>query len=264
MSQTALYICTEHSARITNRKKTKYYEFWLITNGTWNCRYKNKTMNCNAGQLLLFQPEMMPSFENHTKDALCYSFQVEKNFFDSYCKQYDKTQRGRLKTPCMSTVLTNSQLGYLTYLLNQLKAPEYNESLPMIKHFLSNALFAFLAEGWHSFGDTHLIYSLDIIRRMDLFYDLSIDVAEIYNHYPVSPTSLIKEFKQISGGYTIVQYRNLKRMEYAAQLLTKDGLSVTATADALNIATPSYFSEQFKKFHGMTPRQYQIKYRNKQ
>lgn len=264
MSQTTLYICTEHNTRVPKRKKTKYYEFWLITNGAWDCNYKTQTISCNIGQLLFFHPGLMPSFNKHTEDALCYSFQVEQDFFESYCKRYDDTLRDILKASCMSTILANSQLGYLSHLLNQLNTQEYNEPLPTIKHFLSNALFAFLAEGWDSFGDTYTTYSLDIIRRMDLFLDLSIDVGEIYDHYPVSPTSLIKEFKQISGGYTIVQYRHIKRMEYAAQLLTKDNLSVTATADMLNIANPSYFSELFRKFHGMTPRQYQIEYKSKQ
>lgn len=259
-----LYKCTEYDKNISKRKKTKFYELWLVTSGVWDCNYKTENIRCRVGKLFLFHPGDAPNFIACSENSRCSCVQLEKNFFESYCKRYDDTQRKLLSAPYLSSSLTNSQLGYLSYLLNHLNTPEYSESLPAIKHFLSNALFAFLAEGWDSFGDTYMVYSLDLIRRMDLFLDLSIDVSEIYAHYPVSPTSLIKEFKQTSGGYTIVQYRHIKRMEYAAQLLTKNNLSVTATADVLNISNPSYFSEQFRKFHGMTPRQYQTEYRKRQ
>lgn len=78
----------------------------------------------------------------------------------------------------------------------------------------------------------------------------------MYAFYPLSQTALINDFKKLTG-YTIVQYRNIKRMEYAADYLVKSNYSVTAIANALNISSLGYFSQQFKKQFGMTPTEYQ-------
>ena len=264
ISNASFLKCTEHNVAVNMRKRIITYEFWLVTSGKWTCDYKKEQLPCDTGCLLLFHPGSAPSFITHEENALCYCLQIEKNFFENYCTRYDNEQKKLLSSPFLSVNLPNSQLGYLTYLIRKLRAPESTQLASTAKHFLSNALFAFFADGWDSFGDTYTVFSFDLIRRMDLFLDLSVDVTEIYDYYPVSPTSLIKEFKQASGGYTIVQYRHKKRMEYAAQLLTKEGLSITETANTLNYASTSYFSELFRKFHGMTPRQYQLEYRNKQ
>lgn len=78
----------------------------------------------------------------------------------------------------------------------------------------------------------------------------------MYAYYPLSQTALINDFKKLTG-YTIVQYRNIKRMEYVADSLVKSNYSVTAIANTLNISSLGYFSQQFKKQFGMTPTEYQ-------
>ena len=85
----------------------------------------------------------------------------------------------------------------------------------------------------------------------------------MYAYYPLSQTALINDFKKLTG-YTIVQYRNIKRMEYAADFLIKSNYSVTAIANTLNISSLGYFSQQFKKQFGLTPTEYQQQYRKKE
>ena len=82
----------------------------------------------------------------------------------------------------------------------------------------------------------------------------------MYNDYPVSSTTLIRDFKKLTGK-TIVQYRNAKRMEYAAQLLEEENYPITMIANMLNISSLGYFSKQFQSYYGMTPKQYQLRYR---
>ena len=59
----------------------------------------------------------------------------------------------------------------------------------------------------------------------------------------------------------MLEYRNKKKMEYAAHLLQKDNYSVSSVADKLKISCQSYFIRQFKKQFGVTPKQYQMLYR---
>ena len=61
----------------------------------------------------------------------------------------------------------------------------------------------------------------------------------------------------------MTEYRNKRRMEYAAHLLGKEAYTVSKVADILHITCQSYFIKQFKKQFGMTPKQYQLRYQNK-
>ena len=50
-----------------------------------------------------------------------------------------------------------------------------------------------------------------------------------------------------------------QRMVLAAELLREPGISVTIVSDRVGYSNYSYFIKQFRKYHGMTPREYQKK-----
>ena len=62
----------------------------------------------------------------------------------------------------------------------------------------------------------------------------------------------------------MTEYRNKRRMEYAAHLLEKENYSISAVSDILHISCQSYFIKQFKKQFGITPKQYQTLSQKKQ
>ena len=257
MQQKFFFNCVECTETFQKKMAENGYHFLLLAEGIWNYSSKDEHTQYKSGHLLFLGTNQRFSLTPLSESALCYVFYIDKASFKKYCKVHAEDYRDIDKTSFRSVLLTNSQSGYLSYLLSQLMHTDALHANAVVKHFLSNALFACFITNWNSFGDTYSVYPLDIIRRMDSYLDLDIDVADIYNHYPISQTSLVNEFKQLSGGYTIVQYRNIKRMEYAAILLTERDYSVTEVSNTLNISSLSYFSEQFKKAHGMTPSQYQ-------
>lgn len=72
----------------------------------------------------------------------------------------------------------------------------------------------------------------------------------------VSPDHLTRVFKK-KFGKSIPDMILERRMALAGELLRKGDLSIAAVSGSVGFSNYSYFSEQFKRFYGMTPRGYQ-------
>ncbi len=88
--------------------------------------------------------------------------------------------------------------------------------------------------------------------------DLS--VRELAGRSYVSADHLTRLFKK-KYGMTVSEYIQDKRLRLAAILLHRGEMNVSAVADSVGFGNYSYFTEQFKKYYGETPRQYQKKHR---
>lgn len=87
----------------------------------------------------------------------------------------------------------------------------------------------------------------------DLSQDLSLHaLAGLLN---LSPGYLSTLFHQETG-QTITDFVNTKRMENAARLLRSSTLQVQIVAQYCGISDVNYFSKLFKRYYGMTPREY--------
>lgn len=88
----------------------------------------------------------------------------------------------------------------------------------------------------------------------------SIMVETVARAVHVSPRHLSRlfqgEFHQSAGEYILSQ-----RMMLAGELLKEGRLSVTMVSDRIGFGNYSYFIRQFRKFYGMTPREYQQKHK---
>ncbi len=75
----------------------------------------------------------------------------------------------------------------------------------------------------------------------------------------ISPSYLSALFHRETGK-TVTDYVTEKRMEAAARLLRSTRLQVQTVAQHCGMADANYFSKIFKKYHGLTPRQYRETY----
>ncbi len=94
--------------------------------------------------------------------------------------------------------------------------------------------------------------------REHLSEDLS--VQSLANMVYVSADHLTRSFKK-KYGKTVSSYILDKRMELAGELLKRQDLTITMVSDSVGYGNYSFFTEQFKKVYGMTPRDYQKKFR---
>lgn len=102
--------------------------------------------------------------------------------------------------------------------------------------------------------------TVDVVEKVTHYIDehLSEDlsVRMLANMAYVSPDHLTRSFKKRLR-VTVSDYILNKRMALAGELLKDTGLTVTMVSDTVGFGNYSYFTEQFKKYYGITPREYQ-------
>lgn len=248
--------CRFHAGESTMHCNTDFYEFCIIT-GSYRYVYQEQSTTVHTGTILFFKPGESYALLQNSPNSHHYSFIVKIPYFKEYSKTHLPNSEEILSSPFWENELLGVQFTYLSYLCDTLIATKISDHLLFAEHLLSSIAFSC----FNTLPKTHPnystnVYAKDLLQRLNSFQFLNRDVSEWYNYYPVSQTALINDFKKLTG-YTIVQYRNMKRMEHAANMLTNSTYSVTAIANMLNISSLGYFSQQFKKQYGVTPTEYQ-------
>ena len=87
-----------------------------------------------------------------------------------------------------------------------------------------------------------------------------LSVRSLANMAYVSPDHLTRSFKK-RFSMTVSDYILQRRMTLAGELLRDNKLTITMVSDCVGFGNYSYFTEQFKKYYGMTPREYQNSFR---
>lgn len=85
--------------------------------------------------------------------------------------------------------------------------------------------------------------------------DRNITIGEILEICPLSESSLQRAFKKITGT-SAIDYHLKKRIEKACSLLAGSDRSITEIAYDAGFSDSNYFSRQFRKVRGETPREY--------
>lgn len=110
-----------------------------------------------------------------------------------------------------------------------------------------------LTEDVRGAGNGEILTKTENYICSNLQEDLSLE--ELAAQVGVSATHLGRLFKK-KNGCTIMDYVIQKRLELAKELLKDPELSVSAIAFKTGYNNYSYFTKSFKKFTGMTPREY--------
>jgi len=86
-------------------------------------------------------------------------------------------------------------------------------------------------------------------------YNTPLTLEETANHVHLNPSYFSTLFKQ-SCGSSFKEYLNYIRIEESKNLLTNTSYSIIDIAIAVGFENQSYFTKVFKKFTGLTPKQY--------
>lgn len=109
--------------------------------------------------------------------------------------------------------------------------------------------------------------NIDIVQTVADYIDSHIaeelSVRSLANMVYVSPDHLTRSFKK-RFHQTVSDYVLQKRMLLAAELLKDGNMTITMVSDCVGFGNYSYFTEQFKKYYGITPREYQSANKNRQ
>lgn len=146
-----------------------------------------------------------------------------------------------------------------------------NIILKMNNHFLKNlqeiqsldALCYSLQETLEAFTENMFDYipskNHDLIKKAILYisqnFSGELTLDEVANHVHLNPAYFSSLFKQ-STGSSFKEYLNMVRIEESKRLLANTDYTIIDIAIAAGFEDQSYFSRVFKKYTGLTPRQY--------
>ncbi len=83
--------------------------------------------------------------------------------------------------------------------------------------------------------------------------DISLD--SISNRFFISKSYLSRKYKEITG-LSISEHINIQRIKYSADLLSHSSDSITVVAAMSGYNSITYFEKTFKRYTGLSPRQY--------
>ncbi len=96
----------------------------------------------------------------------------------------------------------------------------------------------------------------EVISHMDRHLDSPLTTEELTEIAVMSSSTLHRTFKQTTG-LAPIEYHLHKRIARACSLIQQRGLSMAEVGEACGFSDPNYFSRQFRKVMGMSPKQYQ-------
>lgn len=235
-----------------------FYEFSLITSGSFKNDYNGDVRIFEKNSLVFFgYGESHTILINEPKSSHL-SFIVEKEYFINFCKKYHPQHLDITSAKHAECHLSNEVSAYLRFILEQIMqtADDCTELFHLFLHnILYHIFFAKHKTNNASFSNSIEQYVHDLIVKFDSFQGLDMPITDIYNQYPVCRASLINYFKKQTG-QTIVDYRNCKRMECSARLLSLNHLTVAEVATQVGISSLSYFSKKFYEYFGVLPSDY--------
>lgn len=253
------FFCHYTSKGLGMHSHTDFYEFCLIVSGSYIHTYGKTQTVCERGTLIFCRRGEAHSLVANAPNSYHYALIIKEDFFREFCNRGNSNAAKILSVPFVEKKIQGFQLVYLSQLASSVSYTVSQELIPVMEHLFSTLIFTCSESLPNTLAKSSRIYAVDIFQRMNNFQTLDMDVTQIYKEYPLSKSELTKDFKKLTG-YTLVEYRNIKRMEYAAQLLTETDYSVTDIVGILNLSSAGYLSKQFRKQYGMTPKQYQAKY----
>jgi YesN/AraC family two-component response regulator len=97
----------------------------------------------------------------------------------------------------------------------------------------------------------------DALNYIDCHLNDSISLKKMAEHIKVNSSYLSVRFKK-EVGQSVIDYVNQKKVENSLLYLAATDMSMVEVAERVGIDDANYFSKLFKKYRGMTPRQYHM------
>ena len=201
------------------------------------------------------------SSKNAPLRFMCLGFEFRKDHPDYPKYQHIDRFFDTLQGPyCMDK---NNLFNLFTLALNEVSSDD-----PLSMEMLESYIRQIIIQTYRNFTETnpHRIDLMDVNDTNPLIYEIinyidtnltSIkklsDITEVFDY---SYGYLSRTFSQAMGT-TIKDYYTQRRLEKAADLLVKDGMSITMASETLLFADVPSFCKAFKKHYGMSPKRYQ-------
>ena len=241
-------------------KHCDFYEFIFVTYGTFRNNYNGVERDCPQGTLLFFKKGEQHDIRAIQKDSIHFTFIMQEDYFKSIFIQYFPNLSIESLGKHRQIRLSDRQSEYLAELAKKISNNSVRGYADSFVHLFLFTVLSFCiineVDNVPSSPQNTSRYIDDLLIRLNNFTYINHSVNQIYKDYPIAQSALITLFKKRTG-MTIIQYHNMKKMEYAAQLLSSHEYTVTDVCVMLNFSSLPHFGQLFKAQFGVSPKKYQ-------
>ncbi len=166
--------------------------------------------------------------------------------------EFDYAQAA-VRLNCMDYVLKPIRYQKLTeILMNARDRSEQRRRTEQIQHYGQQYIDALAKESRSDSAN-----ALDTaVQYIDSHLTDELSVRELASVCFISADHLTRLFKK-KFGVSVSEYMQERRIRLAGELMRRQEMTISMVANKVGFGNYSYFTEQFKKFYGMTPRDYQ-------
>lgn len=135
-----------------------------------------------------------------------------------------------------------------------IKKIEQQEKLVDVLAVRDSAIIHFTKELHGLANSTYSPFILSVMQYINLkLYD-SYKISDLAKHFFVSESALRRQFKR-EVGMSITEYTNQRKID-VSKIFLKAGMPTTECAKRLGFFDSSHFYRTFKKYEGITPKQF--------
>lgn len=125
-----------------------------------------------------------------------------------------------------------------------------------ILHSIISYLLGIYVESiYHTENKNTPPWLLVFLRKIQTPEYFSKKISELVGLSNYTHAHFLELFKQYTG-QTLVEYITTLRMNYAAKMLLNTNLSIIAISNEIGYTNPSFFTQRFRSFFGVTPSYY--------
>lgn len=234
-----------------------FAEFSLIVSGEWEHIFEDEKRSLTKDTLIFLGNNTLHTLKPCSKGCNHFTFFFKEEYFKNFLINFFPNNMSILTTKFKETVLTPNVSTFLLYEAHKMigSRTSYNHKIEFQNYMHNLIYFMFFSNNVPSETSDYNKYGYCLRKYFDNYLLLNDTLKNVYNMFPVSPATLIKQFENETG-QTIAQYRNDKRMEYASVLLKDWRLTVIDVANKVGISSPSHFAAEFKKKFGVSPKEF--------
>ena len=229
-----------------------YYEITFVVSGVFTHVYNEHAHQLVSGDLILMSPHSVHQLCTEPMQATFYAICIQEDYFQTFLQQYFPNFSESPLPKCTMLHLDDAELTYLKHLGHQLSAPK------PLAHIADRLTYLVLGNLFYKKDSPHTNKSNYVRRIIDILNEpssLNISVKNLYSAVDISTSTLLKLFREQTG-YTIVEYKNKKKLELAANMIKSSNKKIVDIAYEFHYDSLSYFVRSFKKEFGVTPTEY--------
>lgn len=244
--------CTHHH---------NYYEFFFISQGKILHILNNVKTELPTGTLVMLRMNESHSVRPIAKaESLQMTVGVTENKLKKLTDALSSDMFDLiLNEPQICFVLTEDEQRFLNHLAEKLDyiTDDFNAN-NMRKIIVEEIIVCFLTIIYQNISHTYRTIPTwfnNLLRAMNSPKLLFASVSDIAKYTNYSKKTLVSYFKKYKGE-TIISYQNRLKVNYACNLLSTTNMTTLAIANRLMYSSLTAFNTMFKKYIGMTPKEY--------